>query len=197
MNKFIDFKNFLKKSNILLFDGEYRIAHYNYLQIKCIPYYVISLDNEDTKYYLDDIVAFIDEPPTSKKKICGKCIEDPKNYKKKEVIQVLIEWIEFLKLRRNVQEIQSTITKFYVIFSDPCKKNKIVKRGKNAVVNDSNINIPFTNHDNSTNFSFETNNSTNFAFDTNNSFSGVFVFSSSTNTNLPDLNQGDLKEKDI
>jgi hypothetical protein len=33
MNKFIDFKNFLKKSNILLFDGEYRIAHYNYLQI--------------------------------------------------------------------------------------------------------------------------------------------------------------------
>jgi hypothetical protein len=33
MKEFIDFKKFLTKSNILLFDGEYRIAHYNYLQI--------------------------------------------------------------------------------------------------------------------------------------------------------------------
>jgi len=33
MKKFVDFKKFLSKSNILLFDGEYRIAHYNYLQL--------------------------------------------------------------------------------------------------------------------------------------------------------------------
>jgi hypothetical protein len=33
MKKYIDFKNFLNKSNILLFDGECRIAHYNYLQL--------------------------------------------------------------------------------------------------------------------------------------------------------------------
>jgi hypothetical protein len=33
MINFIDFKKFLGKSNILLFDGDYRIAHYNYLQL--------------------------------------------------------------------------------------------------------------------------------------------------------------------
>lgn len=33
MKEFIDFKKFLTKSNIFLFDGEYRIAHYNYLQL--------------------------------------------------------------------------------------------------------------------------------------------------------------------
>jgi len=33
MKNFVDFKNFLSKSNILLFDGECRIAHYNYLQL--------------------------------------------------------------------------------------------------------------------------------------------------------------------
>ena len=33
MKNFIDFKNFLNKSNIVLFDGECRIAHYNYLQL--------------------------------------------------------------------------------------------------------------------------------------------------------------------
>ena len=33
MKEFIDFKNFLSKSNIFLFDGDYRIAHYNYLQL--------------------------------------------------------------------------------------------------------------------------------------------------------------------
>ena len=33
MKKFIDFKNFLNNSNIMLFDGDYRIAHYNYLQL--------------------------------------------------------------------------------------------------------------------------------------------------------------------
>ncbi len=33
MKEFIDFKKFLTKSNIFLFDGECRIAHYNYLQL--------------------------------------------------------------------------------------------------------------------------------------------------------------------
>jgi len=33
MKKYIDFKNFLNESNIKLFDGECRIAHYNYLQL--------------------------------------------------------------------------------------------------------------------------------------------------------------------
>ncbi len=33
MKKLIDFKKFLNKSNIMLFDGEYRVAHYNYLQL--------------------------------------------------------------------------------------------------------------------------------------------------------------------
>jgi hypothetical protein len=33
MKKYIDFKNFLSESNILLFDGECRIAHHNYLQL--------------------------------------------------------------------------------------------------------------------------------------------------------------------
>jgi hypothetical protein len=33
MKEFINFKNFLTKSNIFLFDGECRIAHYNYLKL--------------------------------------------------------------------------------------------------------------------------------------------------------------------
>jgi hypothetical protein len=33
MKKYINFKNFLNESNIKLFDGECRIAHYNYLQL--------------------------------------------------------------------------------------------------------------------------------------------------------------------
>ena len=33
MKKFIDFKNFLNKYNIMLFDGDCRIAHYHYLQL--------------------------------------------------------------------------------------------------------------------------------------------------------------------
>jgi len=31
--EFIEFKKFLNKSNVMLFDGEYRIAHYKYIEI--------------------------------------------------------------------------------------------------------------------------------------------------------------------
>jgi hypothetical protein len=164
-------------------------THYSYLQLKCIPYYVSNLDNDDIKYYLDDILEFIDEPQLSKKKICRKCLEDSRNYKRKAVVQLLIEWIEFLKLKRNAQEIQSTISKFYIIFSDSCKRHKNIKRWKSdlAIVNNSDISNPFTNTNCTTNFTFNQN-SINSVNSVNKN--EVFIFTTkSSDTNL--------KEKDI
>ena len=41
---FLDFKNILKKNNILLFDSQYRIAHYRYNQLS---YNSFALDKQD------------------------------------------------------------------------------------------------------------------------------------------------------
>lgn len=134
------------------------IYHLPYLQLKCIEYYVLSLDKEELRYYLEDIVKFINNGSYDNRKICNKCLKDERRYKEKNVIRIIIEWIEFLKLKRNIQEIKFTIDKLYNVFNSNCSiHNKKTIKKKSAkelfLFPTTNINI----NDNKSIFHFNSN----------------------------------------
>jgi hypothetical protein len=89
--------------------NDFKYKYYDYLLPLCIPSYVDQIDDNDIRYYLNEIFDHVGSIY-----FCSKCINDLEHIRTKKIKDILIDWISYLK--NGTMLLRSTIDKLKRIY---------------------------------------------------------------------------------